>query len=101
MKQLTVPEPTVDGNTRTYNIDLSQYKVISIYVFINNYGNADIRSLSITPFKTSYYIDFIDVNNYKWHAKVSIDNNGIEIKTLDDSTKPETNYLMLRYLSAL
>ena len=101
LKRLTVPEPTVDGNTRTYSIDLSQYKVISIEVFINDYGNADIRSLCIPLFEASYYIDYIDVHNFKWHALVSIGINGIKIKTLDDSTNPETNYLMLRYLSAL
>ena len=100
MKQLTIPEPTVDSNTRTYNIDLSQYKEIMIDVGIMNYGNADSRSICIRPIKISYSIDYIDHNKYKWHGIVRVNKESIEIKTLDDSSNQETFYLYLRFLSA-
>ena len=96
-KKLTLPAPVVNGNTRTYNMDLSAYKEIEVQIGITAYGVFNTyRGVISDKMYPAFYDEYTDGNNYLWAGAISISQNAIAVTTSSKSTNPSTYPLNVR-----
>ena len=105
-KTPTVPEPILqeDGYTRTYEIDLSSYTEVEIYLFIKRYSQLSSYRCCLPGGDSDNYIYFMDEytdhNNFVWATRMRVYKSKIEVATLSNSTNPSANPIVISGIRA-